>query len=322
MSIENPKYDVAISFLAKDETIAAAIHQKLSESLEVFFFPRNQSELAGTDGLESMRRPFFDDSRVMVILYREPWGKTPWTRVEEIAIQEACLKYGWQRLFFIVLDSASAIPVWLPQNYVRYNYADFGLEQAVGAIKARVQDNGGESHPISPIKKAEIFKAQELFRRDKSRMNSSEGVEKVRESVVGLFMEIKRQSAEISARGLLQIRCGIDLNERGTTQTCGITDGRVGINVVWFQQYTSSLTDSSLIIGEYKGNLIVPKETGLVYLRQPQPLRESRYAPDLSLSREYGWKQNRGTEFIASSVLAEQCLIRLIDLSNHYANRE
>lgn len=71
MPIENPKYDIAISFLSKDEPTAAAIYQKLSEGLEVFFFPRKQEELAGTDGLESMRKPFFDESRVMVVLYRE-----------------------------------------------------------------------------------------------------------------------------------------------------------------------------------------------------------------------------------------------------------
>ena len=39
MTIENPKYDVAISFLSKDEAIASAIHQRLTEGLGVFFYP-------------------------------------------------------------------------------------------------------------------------------------------------------------------------------------------------------------------------------------------------------------------------------------------
>jgi hypothetical protein len=38
MPIENPKYEVAISFLAQDGQVAAALNQKLSEGLEVFFF--------------------------------------------------------------------------------------------------------------------------------------------------------------------------------------------------------------------------------------------------------------------------------------------
>ena len=136
MPTEDPKYDVAISFLSKDEAIASAINQKLSAGLEVFFFPRKQEELAGTEGLESMREPFVKDSRVSVVLFREPWGKTPWTRVEETAIKDACFERGWQHLFFVVLDRESALPRWLPQTHVRFNYQDYGLEQAVGAIKA------------------------------------------------------------------------------------------------------------------------------------------------------------------------------------------
>jgi hypothetical protein len=44
--IENPKYDVALSFLGKDADIASALNEKLSQSLQVFFFPRRQDELA------------------------------------------------------------------------------------------------------------------------------------------------------------------------------------------------------------------------------------------------------------------------------------
>jgi hypothetical protein len=34
-----------ISFLSKDEGMAAALYQRLSEELQVFFYPRNQEEL-------------------------------------------------------------------------------------------------------------------------------------------------------------------------------------------------------------------------------------------------------------------------------------
>ena len=110
---DGPRYDVAISFRSSDETTGAALRDRLSDGLNVFFYPRNQEELAGTDGLESMRAPFLDDARVVVVLYREPWGKTPWTRVEETAIKDGCLDHGWDRLFFIALDGASELPKWL-----------------------------------------------------------------------------------------------------------------------------------------------------------------------------------------------------------------
>jgi hypothetical protein len=104
-----------------------------------------------------MRIPFLDGSRVVVVLYREPWGKTPWTGVEETAIKEGCLNHGWHRLFFVVLDKTSPIPVWLPQNHVRFNYLDFGLEQAVGAIKARVQECGRVIEALTALKRAALY---------------------------------------------------------------------------------------------------------------------------------------------------------------------
>jgi hypothetical protein len=323
MPIDNPQYDVAISFLSKDEPIATAIHQNLTEGLKVFFFPRNQEELAGTDGLESMRTPFFDDSRVMVVLYREPWGKTPWTRVEETAIKESCLEYGWQRLFFIVLDRESSLPIWLPKNYVRFNFADFGLEQAIGAIKARVQENGGQYLPPTPAKRAEIFKAEELFRRDKGRMNSVEGTKAIFSSVADLFSQVERDCADISERGLLQIRYAKSLQEGRVDQRCSMTDDHVGLAVAWLQRYSSNLVDAYLVVREFAGGLILPGEGGQrVYFRQPRVVSETRYLPDLSFAREYGWTEVGGSEFVSSSTLADRCVIRFVDLARAFARGE
>ncbi|MGB9122699.1 MAG: hypothetical protein WCE73_18930 [Candidatus Angelobacter sp.] len=321
MPIEDPKYDVAISFLSQDELIAAAIYQKLNEGLQVFFFPQNQKNLAGTDGMESMRKPFFDDSRVTVVLFRDPWGKTPWTRVEETAIKEACLAYGWQRLFFIVLDRESALPIWLPQTHVRFNYSDFGLEQAVGAIKARVQENGGQPQPITPMKRAEMFKEEERFRHDKSRMNSDEGIEKVLDNVRLLFQEIEKHCADINTQNSLHIKCGSDFRERSRPQTCVMTDGRVSMVVAWYQEFSNALDNSALVISEYKGQLIIPGEVNRIYINQPRRLSETKYSPDLSRAREYGWSQVNKTEFFSSAALADRCLIRFIDLANRYASQ-
>lgn len=84
--MEEFKYDIAISFLQQDISLASALHEKLREGFNVFFFPRNQEQLAGTDGLVSMREPFLRQSRLNVVLYRPRWGKTPWTGVEAAAI--------------------------------------------------------------------------------------------------------------------------------------------------------------------------------------------------------------------------------------------
>ena len=97
------RYDVAISFLARDEPIAVEFYSKLADGLNVFFFPRNQEELAGSDGLESMRAPFLD-ARVVVVLFRAPWGETPWTRVEQTAMTDRALQEGWDFILFVMLN--------------------------------------------------------------------------------------------------------------------------------------------------------------------------------------------------------------------------
>ena len=176
-----------------------------------------------------MRKPFFD-SHVVVVLYREKWGKTPWTRVEKTAIKEACFKSGWEQLFFISLDQSDVLPGWLPPYLVRF-YADFGLDQTAGAIKARVQDQGGKHMPITATKKAEIFQADELFRRDKSRMNSESGMRTINESVAELFHLIERQCADINAA----IQCEVFLKEGNDAQKCTITNGQIGLKVTWNQ---------------------------------------------------------------------------------------
>lgn len=41
-----PRYDVAIFFLSRDESIAAALYGSLGAELSVFFYPRKQEALA------------------------------------------------------------------------------------------------------------------------------------------------------------------------------------------------------------------------------------------------------------------------------------
>ena len=107
-------HDVAISFLVADQNIASTIKSKL-KGLVVFFYPHNQEELIGTNGLESMRAPFVW-ARVNVILYRSRYGNTPWTGVELAAIQDSCLKTGYRSLVFVQLDKKDTKPDWLPDQ--------------------------------------------------------------------------------------------------------------------------------------------------------------------------------------------------------------
>ena len=133
------EFDVAISFLSADCPTAEQIADRLTP-LNVFFFPRNQEEVAGTDGMESFRDAFRNNSRIQVVLYRAAWGETPWTRVEATAIQERCLAEGWRGLFFVALGARRT---WRQneghQGYAAVNHVYFRVHEDYLPLFCRVK---------------------------------------------------------------------------------------------------------------------------------------------------------------------------------------
>ena len=71
----------------------------------MFVLSKAQEQLAGRDGIEAFRTVFREQAQLVVILYRPPWGETPWTRVEKTAIEEFAHSEGWERLMFVRLDT-------------------------------------------------------------------------------------------------------------------------------------------------------------------------------------------------------------------------
>lgn len=318
MSLEHPKYDVAISFLAGDQKIAEGLYGELSKTLEVFYYPKSQEQLAGTDGMESMRAPFLEDSHLMVVLYREGWGNTRWTAVEERAIKDRCFDEGWNHLFFIALDRSSPLPKYLPDYRVRFNWEDFGLQQAAGAIKARVLEAGGKTTPMTPAKRAELLKAEDTYRLDKSMLNTVEGWNSIKENARLLCVSIGQICDRIKSDQRLQIDYEIT-EEFNASPSVAVTDGLVGMAVCWYQPYSNTLDKSRLEIREYPFPLFLKKNAqsrgNFVYFGQRHPIRERHFEAELSRARELGWKgTDAHPEFIATTALAEQCIIEFLDL--------
>lgn len=309
---EPPEYDVAISFLAQDERVAAAIRDELASGLKVFFFPRNQEELAGTNGLESMRTPFLSGSRVNVVLYRARWGKTPWTRVEESAIKDACFNRGWSTLFFIALEKAGKLPIWLPETYVRFNLDDYGIDQAVGAIKARVQSVGGVIERPSAKADAQRVRREEQFLADRNGLFRDQRwiTETVLPTVKALFATIDRVGKE------LDYRSGAD--ERHSV----LTNNRVSLHVGWQQKYVNAISESAYITAtEFKYRLPLPGERILSLDPLPPKLKQYRFKPELSITRDLRWiDEARPREMLSVDDLADRCVRIFLDLVGR-ANR-
>lgn len=159
MAPDSYDLDIAITFVNEDLAFAGDLRDRLGAALNVFVYNAKQEELAGTDGLQSLREIFRHRARLVVILNRARWGKTDWSRVEEEAITDRFLKEGPSFLFVIMMDG-SAAPLWLPDKLIRFNLKDFGIEQAVAAIKARAIERGSEVQLAAEIQQEANGKQQ------------------------------------------------------------------------------------------------------------------------------------------------------------------
>jgi hypothetical protein len=287
-----PKYDVAISFLAKDEPIAKDLYARLSEVLKVFYFPHNQEDLVGTNGLESMREPFFD-SRVVVVLYRDPWGKTPWTGVEETAIGERCLKQGWPGLVFVNLDQTSKTPTWVPTTHVRFGMEAYGMEGLVGVIKARVQEHGGKLVPVDAMSEMRRIQREAIYLADReSLMRDRRWIEDT------VHANIKKSLQEVI--GLMQkanAEHGFDIVGKADGTVCVMRSGFVSLGIGWHQPIFNRVEDDQqngecfLRASEFSGTLILPGERAWV-MQNPKELKRHKFKVDVSETRDLVWKES------------------------------
>jgi hypothetical protein len=315
-----PKYDVAISFLAKDEVIAKELYDRLSEVLKVFYFPHNQEDLVGTNGLESMREPFFD-SRVVVVLYRDPWGKTPWTGVEETAIGERCLKQGWPGLVFVNLDQTSVTPKWVPTTHVRFGMQAYGMEGLVGVIKARVQEHGGKLVPVDAVTEMARIQREANFLADREAlMRDGRWIQGT------VHTNIKQSLQDVIA--LMQTANadhGFNIIGKADDMSCVMRSGYVSLGVAWHQAIYNRLEDDPnhgecfLRVSEFAGAVIVPGEGALI-IREPKELKRHKFKVDVSATRELIWKESGKKEIIPAGMLADHIMRIFLDLLSR-ANR-
>lgn len=307
------KYDVAISFLVQDLQFAQALRDELVKSLKVFFFPHNQEELAGTNGLETMRAPFLNGSRVNVVIFRERWGNTPWTRVESTAIQEGCLQNGWAGLFFYMADSSTP-PVWLPSTHVRFNASDFSVDQAVGAIKARVQEQGGQLEPMTPAKLVELYRADESYNMALSSLSSQSSITEIRAEARRLFDLLGEGVDAIVASGYEDLKWEAPIAQAHASQFGFLLSSSTdAVNVSWTQPYTNSLEHASLQVLEFEQQLLLSAEMiGRYYIERPQPVRTSKFKPWLSRTREHIWRDTKD-EMLTSEALRDFLIMQFVE---------
>jgi hypothetical protein len=151
-------YEVGFSFLKQDEAIAYDLNDHIQDRLSTFIYSKKQEELGGTDGEKKFNKVFYEECRVVVVLYRDGWGETPWTRIEETAIKNRAFDKGWDFLLFVNLDSNSSLPTWIPRTYIWLDYQRFKTEGAIAVIDQKVKETGGTSRQETIVEAAERLK--------------------------------------------------------------------------------------------------------------------------------------------------------------------
>lgn len=300
----NQQYDVAISFLAQDEPLALHLKQKLSPNVSVFVYSERQKELVGKDGLEEFSQVFGVKARVAVVLYRDGWGDTKWTAVEELAIKGRTFRDGLRSLVFATLTEKFTLPEWLPEHFIRLEYTRFPDDLAP-AVRRCVLERGGELREETSLSKARRIKDAEVAEHERGGKLSYESRTAVPSEWNSIGESFTAKLAELNQ--YLQVESGFkNLVLVGRTSRASV--------VAELTPYHSE--ESKLHVVLFNGRRILPDETQRMYIPglQPEPISDYGFQIDYDAARGWFWRSlDSKTESPTSEGMAEFLASKLID---------
>lgn len=305
-------YDVAISFLKQDEPLAVSLADTLADRYESFVYPKRQEELVGTDGQETFSAVFGERARCVVVLYRDAWGTTPWTRIEQTVIQNRALLEGWDFLLFVKLQSTATTPKWLPHSYIWHDFERYGQMGAAGAIGSLIQRSGGTPRIETLEHKAERIRRELAFGETRKRfLNSEAGVRAGRESVDKLITALEERATRIS----------MNFRRFKAPYEASVLASAAAMMVSWRCRSANTTDKAFLEVSYWTGS---PPMWGVQYIdERPDALGSFRYELDLSPSEEPVWRDVRGNgqRLLAVETLADEILGVLLEKERSRAGK-
>jgi len=302
MTPEQYEFDVAFSFLAKDESLATQLDELLRSRLKTFLYSKRQEEVGGTDGEVTFNAIFGKKARVVVVLYRDGWGKSPWTRIEETAIRNRGYDHGYDFALFIPLDEPPTVPEWLPRHRLWVGLLRWGLEGAASVIEARVQEMGGEPHEESVVERASRLDQSLRFEAHRKQfLNSVAGVMAADAKFASLQTKLGELVAEVKER-----TSSIPMELKSARQKIVILGFGLGLSVDWRPQFSNSLDDARLSVELWEGH---PPMREIDTFEPPRKLRTMEFTFDLLPSDHSCWRESgNGGRPYTSKELAEYLL--------------
>lgn len=298
------KYDVALSFLVQDEPLATQLANILEERHRVFLYSRQQEQLAGTDGEKTFNEVFATQARMVVVLYRQGWGESPWTRIEETAIRNRAYEEGYDFALFVPTDDKPTVPTYLPKTRLWIGLARFGVNGAASVIDARIQELGGEPRVLSLEERAaRAQKASEFKAFRQGYFRSHEGVQAADASFSRILEAVEQRVAGLQAAapalGLQAKRFGRILVVLGTGPA---------LRLEWRHQYTNSFEGAYLDATVWEGHPPVPG--AFTFREERHPRHTLRATPDVTEVRTFSWqfKTSEGARLLDSEGACEYIL--------------
>lgn len=314
MSDKTYKYDVAFSFVSEDEGFAEQLNSLIAPRLTTFLYSKNQNEVAGTDGEKTFNRVFGSESRIVVVVYRNSWGNTPWTRIEQTAIKNRAYDKGYDFVLVIPVRDEHPDLEWLPKTTIWIGFQRWGLEAAAGVIEARVQQAGGDPHDESVMEKAKRLKQEkESADTRKGFLESTNGVNAAVIEANRLF-ELVQSTVE-------QIKSEVEFPMKATPSKDGrgidVTAPGVSLSVDWRWNFENSLDGSELSIVFWKGR----SRRLLNWLdNQPKAISHLKFDFDRNQTGTYIWRRNNPHGELTSERLADDLLKSLMEYSRSHGN--
>lgn len=300
------EFDVAFSFLNQDESLAYEINDLVQDRFKTFLYSERQKELAGTDGEKTFNEVFSEKARIVVILFREEWGTTSWTRIEETAIRNRAHNNGYDFTTFVQLDPNSKMPIWLPKNRIYYNYDRWGIKGLAPVIEARIQEAGGENKPDTLEDQAARMKRQMLNHKERQMfLQSDEAYAKAQEKFNELIKLLQARTKTIEDPEMaLHFYYDTKMYNKVIVHCEGFS-----LNIKWKYAFSNSLTDSGLYIDFISANT---ESLSRNRSRQSQErvLKRDKLNFDFNPStKETGWSvESKESDFYSSEKLIENWL--------------
>lgn len=295
------KYEVAFSFLQVDELIAYQINDLIQDRIETFLYSKKQEELGGTDGEKKFNEVFYKDSRIVVVLYRNGWGQTPWTRIEETAIKNKAFDKGWEFLLLVNLDKTSKLPPWIPKSYIWFDFERWKAEGLAPVIEQKVKECGGETRPDSIGDKAKRFqrlrdavKERDLFLRKGDAILVSDT------EVANMIQLLKESKAEIEDPATF---LNLSTEER-LKEMYQIGHDSYYLCFNWLHQY-HEIKDRILVATIYE-------QRGHYGIRDDRVIQETKYTFDRALNGNNIW--TAGTKTYISTELVHFWVSNFLDV--------